>query len=329
MRPSVRTGACLGRLSILSLLLPLSFLPATAAVQDTLFSDVTARSFSVVWASDEAVTAADIRVFSDALGTIDITAGLSVDVVSTAFPGALTRGIVKVSVAGVATDTIVYVQTETTGASGTVLFPPAPPFLEVRTAVRAGRAGGALQPIANDLLRHELLDPDGVTPATGALVVADVPSLGDTPLTAFLGDGFASPFAVVDLNNLFDQVTGISVEVPVDTILTLTEFRGLDCPGLTDHKLLRYRRVPPHEEIPAVGSPITEVETPVLCFFADVLCDDTVNVLDVQRVLNFFDRTAGNCSFHPDLDIVVDGVINILDVQSVLNRFGESAPFTP
>jgi hypothetical protein len=298
-------------------------------VQDVLFGDVTARSISVVWVSDEPVTAADVRVFSDGAGTIEITPGLGVDVVSAGIPGASARGIVKISVTGLANDTLVYVQTETTGSSGTVLFPEAPPFLPVRTTVRVTKAGAALQPIANDLVRHGLLDPDGVMPATGALLIADVPSFGDTPLSAFVAEGFVSPFAVVDLNNLFDQGTGISVEVPEETILALTEFRGLACPGLADHRLLRYRRAPPREEIPSVGSPITEVETPVTCFFADTVCDDTVNVLDVQRVLNFFDATAGNCGFHPDLDIVPDDVINILDVQSVLNRFGESAPFTP
>jgi hypothetical protein len=118
-------------------------------------------------------------------------------------------------------------------------------------------------------------------------------------------------------------VDGISAEVAADQVLTITEFRGLLCEGLENHKLFHFRRAPAHDETP----PITDLETPNRCFFADTLCDDTINVLDLQLVLNRFGRTLGECAFNPNLDIVEDDVINILDVQSVLNRFGQTAPF--
>ncbi len=54
-----------------------------------------------------------------------------------------------------------------------------------------------------------------------------------------------------------------------------------------------------------------------------------ISHLDVQRVLNLFNRVIGECEFNDDLDVVDDDVINVLDVQAVLNRFGESAPFSP
>ena len=146
-----------------------------------------------------------------------------------------------------------------------------------------------------------------------------------SPLTAFVGEGFPLPAAVVDLNNLFDATSQESADVPADTLLEVTEFRGLHCPSLVDHKLLRFRRVPTHDESP----PMTEVETPTPCFFADTVCDDDVNILDAQRVLNIFNARAEDCAFNTDLDLVTDKVINILDIQSVLNRLGERAPFTP
>ena len=296
---------------------------AQASVSDVTVTDVTTRAFAVVWVSDQAVTSATLRVFSDAAGTTEITSTLTLTLVSAAFPPALTRGIVKVGVTGVVANTNVFVQTLTTGASGTVQFPTGPPFLQVHTATTTSKSTALNTPIVNDLLRQDVFALDGTTPAAGALLMVAAPTLGATPLTAFVGEGFPAPAAVVDLNNLFGAATGASAVVPANQNLTLTEFRGLLCPGLVDHKLFRFRRAPAHEEAPA----ITELESPVKCFFADTVCDNTVNILDAQRVLNIFGRARGQCAFNSDLDIVTDNVINILDVQSVLNRFGQSAPF--
>jgi len=112
-------------------------------------------------------------------------------------------------------------------------------------------------------------------------------------------------------------------------VLRISEMRGLLCPGLADQMRTKYRRAPDHEEIPGAGAPITEAERPDLCFFADTYCDDTIDILDAQRVLNVFGGRPGDCKYNTDLDIVTDQVIDVLDVQSVLNRFGESAPFNP
>jgi hypothetical protein len=299
--------------------------PTTASVSDVTIADVTTRAFSVVWVSSEPVTSATVHVFSDTGGTVDITSTLTVTLVSAAFPPALAHGVVKVDVAALAADSTVFVQTTTTGASGTVLFPTSPPFLAVHTALQTTKANDVNKPIVNDLIQHNVFAPDGTTPATGALLVLSAPNLGASPLTVFVGQGFPAPAAVIDLNNLYQSSTGTSAEVAANQNLTLTEFRGLLCPGLSNHKLIRLRRAPAHEETP----PITEVEAPVPCFFADTVCDNTINILDAQRVLNIFGRTRGECAFNPDLDIVADDTINILDVQGVLNRFGQSAPFPP
>lgn len=303
--------------------------PVLAAVFDTAVTDVTPSAFAVVWVSNEPVTAATLRVFSDAQGSNEVTGTLSVELTSAAVPTAHDLGIVKVNVKGLAADTPVFIQTQTTGSGGTVLFPPAPPLLEVRTAVATAKVDGSQQLIVNDLVRHGMFRPDGTTSAPGALLLVQVPGLGRDPLTAFAGVGFGPQTAAVDLNELYDTATDVSALVPAGQILILTELRGLLCPGLAGHRLVRFRRAPAHEEIGVIGVPITEIETPVRCFFADTVCDDTVNILDAQRVLNVFGRASGDCAFNPDLDIVVDHVINILDVQSVLNRFGQSAPFPP
>ena len=309
------------RLTILAAYLVFSPL-IWAEVSDVTITDVTTRAFSVVWLSDEPVTDATVRVFSDQEGLDDITDTLTVSLISANFPPSHNQGIVKVDLTGLQSATTVYVQTITTGQNETVQFPQTAPFMSLQTAAITTRENTVGAPLVNDLIGHEIYAADGLTAAVGTLVMVEAPDHSIYPLTAYVEDGFASPLAVVDLNNLFTDQTGMSAEVAADTVLIISEFRGLLC-SVEDHKLLRFRKVPAHEENP----PITELETAGLCFFADTVCDDQVNILDVQRVLNIFNEVLGDCAFNPDMDIVDDAVINILDVQSVLNRFGQQAPF--
>lgn len=303
--------------------------PSLAAVVDITPTDVTTRAFSVVWASDESVTTATLHVFADSLGTTDLTGSLNFTLASQAVPPALTLGVVKVDVAGLAASTCYYFQTETTGASGTVMSPSVAPFTEVCTQIATQLHNASDVPIINDLITIDVNEPDGMTPAIGALLVLSAPSLATHPLAVFVGDAFTAPGTVVDLNNLYGSTTQTRAEVLEDEILQISEFRGLLCPNLAAHRLTRYRRAPRHGEVDTIGFPITEVEIPGPCFFADTLCDDTIDVLDVQRVLNAFNSQPGDCSYNSDFDIVADQAINILDVQSVLNRLGETAPFNP
>ena len=298
--------------------------PAHADVFDRVFTDVTTRAFAVVWVSDEAVNDASAKVFSDANGTTEITGSLAQTLVSQGFPPALANGVCKAQVTGLAEDTCVYVQTVTETASGTVLDPPAPPFPQVCTASQTEKSSPGAEMIANDLVTHDVLTPDGLSPGNGALLVLDVPSVGRAPLSAFVGEGFSSPRAVIDLGNLFDAA-GSSAQLAGGETATLTEYRGLLCPGAVAQALVRYRRIPVHEETP----PIPELEPVETCFAADTNCDDVVDIVDAQRVFNVFKVDLGQCRFHPDLDLVPDGVIDIRDAQSLLNHLFEMAPFGP
>jgi hypothetical protein len=306
------------------LLLALWAAAASAAVADVTVTDVTTRAFSVVWVSDEAVDTATVRVFSDADGSTEITSTVQITLVSRLFPPALTQGVVKVTVVGLTANAHVFVQTETTGASGTVRFPATPPLLDVHTTARTTKARANHAPMVHDVVLHTMSPPGGAS-AAGTLLMVRAPHLGASPLTAFAGDGFPLPIAAIDLNNLFDATTLASADIPDAAILEFTEFRGRQCPNLVNHRLVHFRRAPAHQDTPAM----TKLAIAPRCFFADTVCDDRVNILDVQRVLNVFNAGQQDCAFHPDLDTVGDAVINILDVQRVLNRFGEQAPFLP
>ena len=294
-----------------------------AAVSEVTPTDVTTRSISAIWISDEPVTSASMRVFTDINGLVDITYSLTISVESASFPPAHDQGIVKVTVSGLDADTIYYIQTETVSSGGLFLSPAIAPMLEVRTAVEATKVNPLNQPIVNDLLIDQITFPDGATPAPGTLLLMEATGLSAYPLTAFVSEGgFAAPQVVIDTNNFYGT-DGRSLELQTDDVLKVTVFRGLICSTtLSRQKVSGYRRTPEHIESP----PVTELETPFNCYTSDTVCDNTVNILDVQFVLNSFDNDLGSCGYNPNADTVSDGQINILDVQRVLNDFGDTVP---
>jgi hypothetical protein len=273
-----------------------------------------------VWVSDEAVTNASVRVYSDPDGLDELTGVLSVTTPSAAVPFAHDQGIVKVSVSGLVADTQVYVQTETITASGTVLDPPAPPYLLVRTALATRKANAAEAPIVNDLISHDLLTPDGLSTAEGALLLVTAPAMSDYPVSAFVGDGFPLPAAVADLNNLFEAATGVSADLAGGEVLRLSEYRGRLCP-LNDQDLVRFRRVPPHLETP----PITSLEAAGACFTgADFTCDGCVDPIDFNEFLIKFGlaNEPPDCRFNADFDLSGDNRIDPIDFNELLMVFG-------
>lgn len=294
--------------------------PVNAAVYDTTACNVTTRAFSVVWASDEVVTGALVRVYADDQGLVELTGSLAVDLSSATVSMAHGQGLVKVDVTGITADTLVYVQTETTGASGTVLYPQTAPYLPVRTALSTRKATVSNVPIASDLITHDVLAPDGVTPSEGTLLLATVPAISDYPLCAFAGDSVVAPAAVVDLNNLFEATTGLNAELVGGEALRLTEFRGLLC-NPDAQALVRFRRVPVHEESPA----ITEQEAAGGCFTgADFNCDGCVDPADFNEFLIKFGLVNQplDCRFNADFDLSGDSRIDPIDFNELLMTFG-------
>ena len=291
-----------------------------AAVFDTTFCNVTTRTFSVVWASDEVVTDAMVRVFADDQGLVELTGSLAVDLSSATVSMAHSQGLVKVDVTGLTRDTLVYIQTETTGVSGTVFYPQAPPYLPVRTALSIRKANASDAPIVSDLITHDVFAPDGVTPSEGTLLLATVPSVSDYPLCAFAGDHVSAPAAVVDLNNLFEAATGLNAELVSGETLQLTEFRGLLC-SADAQALVRFRRVPVHEESPA----ITEQEAAGTCFTgADFNCDSCVDPADFNEFLIRFGlvNQPPDCRFNADYDLSGDDRIDPIDFNELLMAYG-------
>lgn len=297
-------------------------------MRDITPTDVTSRSFAVVWVANEAVTNASLTLFSDATGATNITPTLPPSAfVSPSLAAA--NGVVKVTLAELDLAATYCFQTRTVSASGTTLSPSAPPYPCVITETSARLDTDTRAPIVNDLLRFELFKADQTTPLNGGLVLVNAKEHGSTPLSAFVGDGYAPPTAVTNLRNVFDRMAHTTAALDGNDILEVREVRGLaagNCPS-ADQTLFHYRRAPIHAEGSTLGVRFSELERPATCFFADTVCDDRVDILDVQRILNLFNKDCSACQYNQDLDIVNDCTINILDVQSVLNRFGQTSPF--
>lgn len=308
------------------------------SVTDITVVDVTPRAFSVIWAASEASTG-DLDVYMDAAGTEEAEG-----VVIEAHPlkgsdasiatSAENLGIMKVRVSGLDPGETYYYRTVTISKStAQTRYSPssgAYPSVTAEVATTKDRLDGAdLLPIINDSIVFEVYEPDMVTPATGALLLVWV-SGADYPLSTIVGDGIDPPYALVDLNNLYDASSHTNMELFGGEVVSLTQFRGALCgTSFTCHSLIHRRIVPLNEEVtdPLIGRELSEVEEPTSGFFADLNCDDNVNLLDGTIFTASYSFELGNCCYHPDTDFNDDAVVNLLDGTMFTAEYGNSAPF--
>jgi hypothetical protein len=296
---------------------------ATGAMLDAIISDVTTRAFSVVWASDRPVSWDEIsvRVFeSDDAGNRgdEITDTLTVSVLATEH--ALANGVVKVDVVGLLADRLYYVTAHSDHADGeSFVLPESGPGLRVRTAALTTKVGASNAPIVNDLILYQL--PEPVDATDGTLLVVSVAGVSRYPVSAFFGSDVESA-AIIDLNNVYDA-DGASAEVAAGDVLDVTWYRGRKCPEIVHHRERTFRRAPaPPDEVP-----ITSLEVPDFCHFADTFCDGVIDISDIQRVVSVLNAVEGSCRFNPELDVFADGFIDISDIQRIVTRLGRTEPF--
>ncbi|MBW2000712.1 MAG: hypothetical protein JRJ29_22470, partial [Deltaproteobacteria bacterium] len=172
-----------------------------------LVTDVTPVSFSVAWVSGVDSTGS-INVFLDRDG-INQASDLSLyfqpvlGVDNNVGILAATKGVLKVRVSGLSPRTSYYFQTvtELKDTGERILYPAAPPYLEVKTQDMVVRRRGSV-PFSNDLIAMEAYRPGTIFPFEEGLVVVSVEGAA-YPVSAFIGDGIPAPWALLDLNNLF------------------------------------------------------------------------------------------------------------------------------
>ena len=202
----------------------------------------------------------------------------------------------KARVSGLTPFTTYYFQTRTTSlpANENTLYPANAPYPAVTTAqgiTKTTTVGIDQVPFTNDLIYRALYESNGTTPADGALLVATVAG-GRYPLSGFVGDGFAGPLAVIDLNNLYSVSTGETMPVQGGQKITLAAFYGIQ--GRSESALV----VPRNLDLLAARAPIgladaililqtlTVAETPSdLTLVADCNQDGSIGLAESMHIL--------------------------------------------
>lgn len=207
----------------------------TAVLSEPVITDVSDRSFSIVWTSSEPADPS-VAVFTDAAATQP-----AANTVLTAFPvhtgnpalrlavreqsrqqimtDARNRGVMKLKVSGLAPQTTYYLKLGAMSqiSQQTTLCPDAgallcidTPVLVITTeagATREYNPGSGLQLFTNDQLLYRVAG--GVS---GDLVISAIEG-ARYPVSSFVGDGVPAPFALVDLNNLYSNSSGVSQRI--------------------------------------------------------------------------------------------------------------------
>lgn len=258
-------------------------------VSHVMVTDVTTRSFSVIWAASEASTAG-LEVYDDQDGTV-VAAGAVItphpigsgdEAIKTA---AEDNGVMKVMVTGLEPDTAYYFMTITTSKSSpdTTYDPNAAPFTPVVTeseTVRTYESGEDVLPFSNDLIIEPCYLDDGETFAEGTLLLATLEG-GSYPVTAFVGDGVDLPNAVIDLNNVFSREAHENLDLSQGENLTLLNFRGLADNSIIPFSIITHE-VPVDESL----SEVKPAEFALKVGWNMVSFQLEPNVTDIETVLD-------------------------------------------
>jgi len=179
-------------------------------------ADVTPDGFSVIWQVDEPSTG-DLAIYDSA----DV---LLSDVFreseSEFHPPAEDIGVMKVRVTGLQPDTTYRFQTLTIAkADGLAVFTPAyPQLMEVTTE-------SATVVVNNDPVKQMIYDEDG-NPGDGALLLASVEG-GDYPVSAWVGQDVETPWARIDLNQVYSALTHENLQLMGGEEMSLWSIGGV------------------------------------------------------------------------------------------------------
>jgi hypothetical protein len=188
-------------------------------------TDVTTRAFSVVWIANREASCY-VNIYTEPYPDPNhlIKEGLTITDESADHPPARENGVMKVTVSPLTKSTTYYFQI-VTESGGEVLVEPAVGPLD--TVVVTEEETLVFIDGGNDLLVHKILQSDGVTPASGALLIAELEEVGSYPITGWVGEGTPSAeLAYVDLNNIYSAETHKSLDLQGGESITLLSIGG-------------------------------------------------------------------------------------------------------
>jgi len=188
----------------------------TLGVDRITITDVTPDGFSVIWQATGPSTCG-LEVYDD---TGALLSNLTMDFESALHAPAEDNGVMKIRVSGLQANTTYQFQTVTISKTNSLaLFAPSYPQLMQVTTESANAT------VANDSVKQQIYD-EGGNDADGTLLVVSVEG-GEYPVTAWAGDAVSSPWAQVDLNQVYSQLTHENLQLLGGEELTLWAFGGL------------------------------------------------------------------------------------------------------
>jgi len=185
-------------------------------ISRVLITDVTPVSFSVVWIASEPSTCS-ARVFDKSMKEL---AGPKISSESKRHPPAEESGLMQVKVEGLMPDTTYYLQTVTTSkADGKETIYPIK-LISVRTEKSA-------TPVNNNILAQKIYFKNQV-PGDGSLLIVSLEG-SSYPVSGWVGayPNPPSPWALIDLNNLYSVRTHENLEVRGGESMTIEVLGGL------------------------------------------------------------------------------------------------------
>jgi len=203
-------------LFLLNLLILLTVPIQAESASNLWITDVTPRSFSLVWTSTGPATGS-ANIYADPQGNTSI-GDLTIIDASSEHPPARDNGVMKVTIMGLTPNTTYYFETVTTNSQGTQVEPTSGDLPSVRTEDQSII-------VKNISIAHRIVQSDGITPASGALLLVEVEG-GNYPITGWVGEGLPPPFVLVDLDNVYSATTHHNLELIGGEALTLNSIGG-------------------------------------------------------------------------------------------------------
>ncbi len=287
------------------LLAPVLAMAGLPTVSGIMVTDLTTRSFAVVWESSEPASGS-LQLFREDCSTPIPNPNVTAEQSSR-------TGIIRVTVAELDANSSYCFKTESTSLSSSELtvFPPQPLTVKTQSSVVRSRVSdsGAIIPLANDILRVPAPHSPGLPKnADGILALLRLESsLPHLPLSLLLTPDETGQY--FDMNNLFDPTTAASLNLSGGERLRITERHGLlGC------RLDRFRTAPADQES-------TRESDFSACAALDIDCSGAVTVLDILRTAQGNGTHQAAPCFNSDLDVNADGSIDQLDIEAVIGGF--------
>jgi hypothetical protein len=290
-----------GVVLLLCLLLSVTAEAGVPALASQRVTDVTTRSFAVVWTVSEPSSAV-LSLFAADCATP--AAGFA-----TALRQNAASGNMRLTVTGLAAATTYCYQLAITSASTSDLTTSAAtPVATAAAVVRSVTAGPDIAPTGNDILRVPAPHlPPGETRDAILSTVEMLDGSAAAPLSLLLSSDPNRDY--FNLNNIFAAATGKSLDLAGGERVMITENHGT-----TGCVTQRFRTVPADAGGTAARA-FTRANP------NDIDASGGVNILDVLRVVAGKGAASTGPCFNSDLDLNGDGVIDGADFTMIKGGF--------